>query len=85
MSWVCSRCETVNADTFDVCEVCDTNKLPKDTSPFGSITTSSISKSNNRLTNYWAIGFVLIFTCICFVFTALAIISASILIQNIRF
>jgi len=85
MSWICSRCETVNTDTFDVCEVCDTNKSPKDTLPFGSITTSSISKFNNRLTNYWIIGFVVLLACMCFVFTSLAIVSVSILIQNIQF
>lgn len=83
MSWICSRCETVNADTLDVCEVCETNKSHKDTLHFAPTTTRLISKSSNRLTNYWIIGFVLILACMCFVFTALAIVSSLILIQNI--
>ena len=27
MSWSCSRCETINPDTVDICEVCDTKKI----------------------------------------------------------
>lgn len=31
MSWSCSRCETINPDTVDVCEVCDTERTAKRT------------------------------------------------------
>jgi hypothetical protein len=29
MSWTCSRCETINPETADVCEVCDTERIAK--------------------------------------------------------
>lgn len=31
MSWSCSRCETINPDMVDVCEVCDTERIAKRT------------------------------------------------------
>lgn len=41
MSWSCSRCETVNPDTIDTCEVCDTKKSRRIT---------SVSKGKDRST-----------------------------------
>jgi len=41
MSWSCSRCETINPDTIDICEVCDTKK---------SHGTKTVSKREERST-----------------------------------
>jgi len=41
MSWSCSRCETINPDTIDICEVCDTEK---------SYVTKTVRKKEERST-----------------------------------
>lgn len=41
MSWSCSRCETINPDTIDICEVCDTKR---------SHSTRTVSKREERPT-----------------------------------
>ncbi len=41
MTWTCPRCETVNQDNLDVCEVCDTKRVkaaaPAVSAPIGSV------------------------------------------------
>jgi len=83
MSWICSRCETVNDDTFDICEVCDTVK-PYSEPPRPITVIASESKPEpepeHKSSNSWMIGLVIVMVCLCLGVAGVTLVGAS--VQN---